>query len=316
MARVKALLGAEARFTLEWASVYTFACLRMEKFRVGRVLFAGDAAHGVSPFGARGANSGVQDADNLGWKLAAVLREEAPDRLLDSYADEREYAADENIPHSTRATDFITPKSEVSRLFRDAVLALAKEHAFARSLVTAGACRCRPRSTAPRSTRRMSMPSPARCGPARRLRMRRCATFGGGGTRRPPGASRRARLHAADLRSGGVGRRLARRGTGPCARSRCSTSRCAGKPMASRMKTLPDASPRATTRAPVAPGCCAPTSMSAHAGASRPRLRYALLCNVRSAMKRRDTALRQAQCERDGDRSIQAGLPIPETRSG
>jgi 3-(3-hydroxy-phenyl)propionate hydroxylase len=128
----------DAEFTLEWASVYTFSCLRMESFRHGRVLFAGDAAHGVSPFGARGANSGVQDADNLGWKLAAVLQRHAPDALLDTYGDEREQAADENIRHSTRSTDFITPKSDVSRLFRDAVLELAKTQPFARAIVNSG----------------------------------------------------------------------------------------------------------------------------------------------------------------------------------
>lgn len=136
--RVKALLGEDAQFDLEWASVYTFSCLRMDRFRQGRVFFAGDSAHGVSPFGARGANSGVQDAENLAWKLAAVLRHQAPDALLDSYGHEREYAADENILNSTRATDFITPKSEISRLFRDAVLDLAKSHAFARTLVNSG----------------------------------------------------------------------------------------------------------------------------------------------------------------------------------
>ena len=141
--RVKALLAhspamKDAEFTLEWASVYTFACMRMDSFRHGRVLFAGDAAHGVSPFGARGANSGVQDADNLGWKLAAVLQGRAPDALLDTYAREREAAADENIRHSTRATDFITPKSAASRLFRDAVLALARTQPFARTLVNSG----------------------------------------------------------------------------------------------------------------------------------------------------------------------------------
>ena len=140
--RVKALLAGsamkDAQFELEWASVYTFACTRMAHFRVGRVLFAGDAAHGVSPFGARGANSGVQDADNLGWKLALVSAGQAPDALLDSYASEREQAADENILQSTRATDFITPKSEVSRLFRDAVLDLARDHPFARTLVNSG----------------------------------------------------------------------------------------------------------------------------------------------------------------------------------
>lgn len=142
MPRVRALLDASpfkgAEFSLEWASVYTFACQRMDAFRHGRVLFAGDAAHGVSPFGARGANSGLQDAENLAWKLAAVLRAQAPDALLDCYAREREMAADENILNSTRATDFITPKSEVSRLFRDAVLRLARRHEFARRLVNSG----------------------------------------------------------------------------------------------------------------------------------------------------------------------------------
>ena len=141
--RVKALLAhsptmKDAEFTLEWASVYTFSCLRMDRFRHGRILFAGDSAHGVSPFGARGANSGVQDAENLAWKLAAVLGKQAPDALLDTYADEREYAADENIRNSTRATDFITPKSDISRLFRDAVLALSKDQPFARTLVNSG----------------------------------------------------------------------------------------------------------------------------------------------------------------------------------
>lgn len=144
--RVRAVLDSIGQagqgFRIEWASVYTFACQRMASFRHGRVLFAGDSAHGVSPFGARGANSGVQDADNLAWKLAAVVHGEvggdAAEALIDSYGREREYAADENILNSTRATDFITPKSAVSRVFRDAVLALSREHAFARTLVNSG----------------------------------------------------------------------------------------------------------------------------------------------------------------------------------
>ena len=136
--RVRALLGADTAFELEWVSVYTFSCQRMERFRDGRVLFAGDSAHGVSPFGARGANSGVQDADNLGWKLRLVLDGSAPATLLDSYATEREFAADENIQASTRSTDFITPKSPVSRMFRDAVLELARDYGFARRLVNSG----------------------------------------------------------------------------------------------------------------------------------------------------------------------------------
>ncbi len=136
--RVRALLGPDVAFELEWVSIYTFACLRMARFRDRRVLFAGDAAHGVSPFGARGANSGVQDADNLAWKLRLVLGGAAPDALLDSYAQERELAADENILASTRSTDFITPKSEMSRIFRDAVLHLAEDCPFARRLVNSG----------------------------------------------------------------------------------------------------------------------------------------------------------------------------------
>ncbi len=136
--RVRALLGPDAKFDLEWVSVYTFSCLRMDRFRHGNMLFAGDSAHGVSPFGARGANSGVQDAENLAWKLAMVLEGKASDALLDTYASEREFAADENIRNSTRSTDFITPKSPVSRVFRDAVLKLSRKHAFARQLANSG----------------------------------------------------------------------------------------------------------------------------------------------------------------------------------
>lgn len=141
-AMMRQALGREVPFELEWASVYTFVCLRMERFRHGRVIFAGDSAHGVSPFGARGANSGIQDAENLAWKLDAVLKGKATalaaEALLDSYGTEREYAADENLLNSTRATDFITPKSEISKQFRDATLDLATEFPFARQLVNSG----------------------------------------------------------------------------------------------------------------------------------------------------------------------------------
>ena len=136
--RLQAMLGADKRFELDWVSVYTFQCRRLDRFRHGRVIFLGDAAHQVSPFGARGGNSGIQDADNLAWKLALVLNGDAPERLLDSYDAERGPAADENILHSTRATDFIAPKSEASRLFRDAALSLARDHPFARGLINSG----------------------------------------------------------------------------------------------------------------------------------------------------------------------------------
>lgn len=137
-ARVDAMLGPDVEYDLDWCSIYTFQCRRMERFRHGRVLFAGDSAHQVSPFGARGANSGIQDADNLGWKLALVLQGIAPEALLDSYDAERVWGADENILNSTRATDFITPKSPVSKMFRNAALTLAEHLPFARSMVNSG----------------------------------------------------------------------------------------------------------------------------------------------------------------------------------
>ncbi|MEP3304289.1 MAG: FAD-dependent oxidoreductase, partial [Roseibium sp.] len=136
--RLKQMLGEDVEFELEWVSIYTFQCRRMESFRHGRVLFAGDSAHQVSPFGARGANSGFQDAENLAWKLKLVLQGKVSDGLLDSYNEERVQAADENILNSSRSTDFITPKSEISRIFRNAVLDLAEVQAFARPLVNSG----------------------------------------------------------------------------------------------------------------------------------------------------------------------------------
>jgi len=142
--RVKAMLGDDREFELEWASIYTFQCRRMKNFRHGRLLFVGDAAHQVSPFGARGANSGFQDTDDLMWKLALVMKGQAPDALLDTYDADRIYAADENIRNSTRSTDFITPKSKVSRQFRNAALQLARHHPLRASWSIRGACRCRP----------------------------------------------------------------------------------------------------------------------------------------------------------------------------
>jgi len=125
-------------FTLEWVSVYTFQCRRMAKFRHGRLLFVGDSAHQVSPFGARGANSGLQDADNLVWKLQQVITGRAPEALLDSYDHERGAAADENIQNSSRSTDFMTPKGHAARVLRDAVLGLAAAVPGVRALVNSG----------------------------------------------------------------------------------------------------------------------------------------------------------------------------------
>ncbi|MSR15208.1 MAG: FAD-dependent oxidoreductase [Gammaproteobacteria bacterium] len=138
IAKVNAAIGEDIDFEFEWVSIYTFQCRRMAKFVHDRVIFVGDAAHLVSPFGARGANGGIQDVDNLGWKLARVLKGKAPRKLLESYDEERCFGTDENIANSTRATDFMTPKTAAACAFRDAVLELAPMYPFARRLINSG----------------------------------------------------------------------------------------------------------------------------------------------------------------------------------
>jgi 3-(3-hydroxy-phenyl)propionate hydroxylase len=131
------MLGHD-KFEFEWISLYKFQCRRMDRFLHGRVIFAGDAAHQVSPFGARGANSGLEDAENLAWKLDRVLRQRSPQTLLDSYHIERSAAADENIRESTRSTDFMAPNSHQEARLRKAVLSLAKETEFGKRMVNGG----------------------------------------------------------------------------------------------------------------------------------------------------------------------------------
>jgi 3-(3-hydroxy-phenyl)propionate hydroxylase len=135
--RITRMLG-HGNFDFEWISLYKFQCRRMDKFIHGRVIFAGDAAHQVSPFGARGANSGLEDAENLAWKLDRILRKLSPERLLESYHTERSAAADENIRESTRSTDFMAPSSPQEARLRSAVLSLAKETEFAKRMINGG----------------------------------------------------------------------------------------------------------------------------------------------------------------------------------
>ena len=135
--RIRAIVGARP-FEIDWVSVYTFQCRRLERFVHGRVVFAGDSAHIVSPFGARGGNGGIQDVDNLAWKLAAVVKGEAPDGLIETYDEERIHGADENILNSARSTSFMTPKSPMERVFREEILAMAATEPFARRLVNSG----------------------------------------------------------------------------------------------------------------------------------------------------------------------------------
>jgi 3-(3-hydroxy-phenyl)propionate hydroxylase len=136
--RVQAVLGERTPFEVEWVSVYSFQCRRLERFVHDRVIFVGDSAHVVSPFGARGGNGGIQDVDNLVWKLGLVLNGEAPAGLLGTYDEERVHGADENLSNSSRSTSFMTPKSAIEHEFRDSVLALAENLPFARRLVNSG----------------------------------------------------------------------------------------------------------------------------------------------------------------------------------
>jgi 3-(3-hydroxy-phenyl)propionate hydroxylase len=125
-------------FRLDWASIYRFQCRRLAQFVQGRVIFAGDSAHVVSPFGARGGNGGLQDVDALGWRLGAVAQGRATPAILQDYDQERQHGADENIAASARTTRFMTPAAGVERTFRDAILHLAAKAPFARPLVNSG----------------------------------------------------------------------------------------------------------------------------------------------------------------------------------
>jgi 3-(3-hydroxy-phenyl)propionate hydroxylase len=135
--RIARMLGHD-KFDFEWISLYKFQCRRMAKFIHGRVVFTGDAAHQVSPFGARGANSGLEDAENLAWKLDRVLRKMSPETLLETYHVERSDAADENIRESTRSTDFMAPSSRQEARLRKAVLSLARETEFGKRMINGG----------------------------------------------------------------------------------------------------------------------------------------------------------------------------------
>ena len=135
--RIERMVGT-SDFRIEWVSVYTFQCRRMARFLHGRVLFAGDSAHVVSPFGARGGNGGLQDVDSLCWRLAAVVQGRAQPSLLEAYNSERVHGADENIANSTRTTKFMTPADGWERTMRDQMLRLASTSPFARAWVNSG----------------------------------------------------------------------------------------------------------------------------------------------------------------------------------
>jgi 3-(3-hydroxy-phenyl)propionate hydroxylase len=137
-ARLARQFGPGVDFELVWVGPYAYRSECVHALRHGRVFLVGDAVKVVSPFGARGGNTGVADADNLAWKLAAVLRGKADAALLASYHDERLEAARQNVSVTNRTARFLRPADGVERLFRDAVIDLARCQPFARGLVNTG----------------------------------------------------------------------------------------------------------------------------------------------------------------------------------
>ncbi|QTD88833.1 FAD-dependent oxidoreductase [Burkholderia anthina] len=129
------MMGEHGDWSPIWITIYKANALTLERYRHNRVLFCGDAAHLVPIFGVRGANSGIDDADNVAWKLAFVIRGLASDALLDSYSDERVFATHENLRYGTKSTEFMAPPSFAFDLMRKAVLTLAVRHPALRSLI-------------------------------------------------------------------------------------------------------------------------------------------------------------------------------------
>jgi pentachlorophenol monooxygenase/3-(3-hydroxy-phenyl)propionate hydroxylase len=136
--RIRAIIGADADYAIVWKSIYTFHGRQAERMKAGRVLLAGDCAHLVAPFGARGLNSGVHDAENAAWKLAFVLREWAPEALLQTYDTERIAAACENLDITETTMRFLVPQNESERAHRLDVLEHALSDPEARSQVDSG----------------------------------------------------------------------------------------------------------------------------------------------------------------------------------
>ncbi len=135
--RIKKVVKSD-NFEIDWMSIYKFKCASLDKMVFDRIIFVGDSAHVVSPFGARGGNGGMHDVDNLGWKLASILKGDSSCEILNSYNDERIEAAKENILNSSRATNFMTPKNKMAKVFRDQVLKIATSNKFTRNLINSG----------------------------------------------------------------------------------------------------------------------------------------------------------------------------------
>ncbi len=136
--RLAQQFGADAQIEIVWVGPYAYRSECVDHMRCGRVFFMGDSAKIVNPFGARGGNTGLSDADNLAWKLSCVLQGRAPARLLESYHQERHEAATQNVLVTDRTGRFLRPQGGMERVLRAATIALAKRYPFARQLINTG----------------------------------------------------------------------------------------------------------------------------------------------------------------------------------
>jgi 3-(3-hydroxy-phenyl)propionate hydroxylase len=136
--RLAKQFGANVECDIVWVGPYAYKSQCLHQLHHGRVFFIGDTAKVVSPFGSRGGNTGIADADNLAWKLAAVLRGQAAPALLASYNQERLQAAKRNVQVTNRTARYLRAPEGIERLFRSASIGLAKHHAFARTLINTG----------------------------------------------------------------------------------------------------------------------------------------------------------------------------------
>ncbi len=135
--RIKKVVKSNS-FEIDWMSIYKFKCASLDRMVFDKIIFVGDSAHVVSPFGARGGNGGMHDVDNLGWKLASILKDNTSSNILNTFNEERIEAAKENIANSSRATNFMTPKNKMAKAFRDQVLDLSINNQFSRNLINSG----------------------------------------------------------------------------------------------------------------------------------------------------------------------------------
>lgn len=137
-ARINAALAtighADKPWEMDWASVYSARTLTLPDYVHARVLFTGDAAHMLPIFGVRGANTGFQDSQSLGWHLAYVVKGLFTAAALENFSRERVGAAREIIDEAGKSTRFMTPPTRGFRLLRDAVLSLSLSQSFVRPL--------------------------------------------------------------------------------------------------------------------------------------------------------------------------------------